>query len=737
MSAPNIGMAPLPQRARRFWETRFCTVRAALEGFLEREREQLPPWFVVGLGTGVVAWFALDQPRGWAAFLCLSAGLALAGFTCRGGRIERAAGWFGLAMMLGCALVWARAHYLASPRLQRPLVTEFKARVERVETMTAKGTLRLTVAPADTALPPRVRVSIDQDKAPQGIAKGAELQLRARLAPPPPMALPGGYDFARDAWFRQIGEVGKALGTVTVLRPARESGIDGVRDRLDRHIRHRLPGPNGGIATALATGDQNAVPQDDADAMRRSGLTHLLSVSGLHIAAAVGAAMLLTLKLLALSERLALRFNLVLVAAAVGALTGIGYTLLTGAQVPTVRSCVAALLVLAGIALGRDALSMRLLAVGALVVLIFRPEAIAGASFQLSFAAVASIIALHSSSWARRVFSRRDEGLPARLGRALLAMVATGLAVEITLIPIALYHFHRAGLYGVAANIIAIPLTTFVIMPLEAGALFLDIAGLGAPLWWLCGLSVNLLLGLAHFVANSRGAVALLAAMPPWALGTMVAGGLWLFLWTSGARFLGLIPIAVGAAAAALSPTPDLLVTGDGRHLALVDSDGTPLLLRERSGDFIRQIVAQASGFDADPQDLASRPFSSCSRDACVAVFNRAGRTWRVLATKSSQSIEWQALVDACAQADIVVSERWLPRGCKPSWLKLDRGMLARTGGVAIYLAPRPRVATVAERVGRHPWAADVPAGDGRRMRYGSRRPANRSVRDARIRDRT
>jgi len=529
---------------------RFSTVRGALEGFLEAERGQLPPWFVVGLGTGIVAWFALDQPRDWVAFLCLSGALALAGFSVRGGRAERAAGWFGLAMMLGCALVWARAHYLAAPRLQQPVVTEFKAKVERVETMTAKGTLRLTLAPDDQTLPPRVRVSIDQDKAPKGIAAGAQLQLRARLAPPPPMALPGGYDFARDAWFRKIGAVGKSLGPVTVLKPSVERGIDGVRDRLDRHIRERLPGPGGGIATALATGDQNAVPQADADAMRRSGLTHLLSVSGLHIAAAVGAAMLLTLKLLALSERLALRLNLMLVAAGVGALTGIGYTLLTGAQVPTVRSCVAALLILAGIALGRDALSMRLLAVGALVVLIF-PEAIAGPSFQLSFAAVASIIALHSSAWARRVFSRREEGHFARLGRELMALVATGLAVEITLIPIALYHLHRAGLYGVFANIIAIPLTTFVIMPLEAGALFLDIAGLGAPLWWLCGLSLKLLLGLAHVVADSRGAVALLAAMPPWALGTMVAGGLWLFLWTSRARFLGLLPIVVGAVAAA------------------------------------------------------------------------------------------------------------------------------------------------------------------------------------------
>ena len=717
--------ALLPQRARSFWGTRFTAARGSVEAFLERERGQLPPWFVVGFGAGIAAWFALDGPRLWLGFLCASAALALAGFSIRGGRAERAAGWFGLAMMLGCAQVWARSAYVAAPRLERPLVTEFRATVERVETRTAKGDLRLTLAPEDKQLPPRVRVSVKQKGAPVGIAAGARLQLRARLAPPPPMALPGGYDFARDAWFRGIGAVGRALGTVTVIRPAGGGGIDAVRAKLDRHVRSQLPPASGGIATALVTGDQNSVLEADAEAMRRSGLTHLLSVSGLHIAAAVGAAMLVTLKLLALSERLALRFNLILVAAGVGALTGIAYTLLTGAQVPTVRSCIAALLVLAGIALGRDALSMRLLAVGALVVLLFRPEAIAGASFQLSFAAVAAIIALHSSAWARRLFQRREEGVPARIGRVMLAMVATGLAVEITLIPIALYHFHKAGLYGVLANIIAIPLTTFVIMPLEAGALLLDLLGIGAPLWWLAGLSLDALLGLAHLVASSRGAVALMAAMPPWALGTMVGGGLWLCLWTTRVRALGLIPILLGAIGAALSPTPDLLATGDGRHLALVDTDGTPLLLRERSGDFIRGIVADFSGFDEEPRLLSARPFASCSADSCVAVIERGGRRWQILATRSARSIEWRTLVRACAEADIVVSSRWLPRGCTPRWLKLDREMLGRTGGVAIYLAHRPRVTTVAARVGDHPWAADALPG----MRYA---PASQKTRQQR-----
>ena len=709
-SAPNIAGAPLPQRARGYWRAQFSAARERIEAFLEAERAQLPPWFVVGFGTGIAAWFALDTPMQWLALVALGGGGAIAGFALRGGRSERAAGWFALAMMLGCALVWARSAWVAAPRIVRPQIAAFEARIERVEPLVAKGDVRLTLAPTDPALPPRIRVSLDARDAPPHLANDARIRLRARLTGPPPMALPGTYDFARAAWFRGIGGVGRALGPVEVLAPGTLSGLDGARDRLGRHIRDRLPGASGGIATALATGDQNAVGKEDAEAMRRSGLTHLLSVSGLHIAAVVGAAMLLTLKLLALSERLALRFNLVLVAAGAGALAGVGYTLLTGAQVPTVRSCIVALLVLAGIALGRDALSLRLLSVAALVILLFKPESLAGASFQLSFAAVTSIIALHSTQWARRTFMRRDEGPFARFGRAILAMLATGLAVEIALIPFALYHFHKAGLYGIGANLVAIPLTTFVIMPLEAGALLLDSIGLGAPLWYLTGLAIDGLLWMARTVGSAKGAVATLAAMPGWAFAMIIAGGLWLCLWNGRIRLYGLVPFLIGTAAAAAAPVPDLLVTGDGRHLAIVEAGGAPLILRARSGDFVRELFAENSGFDGDPAILDSAPFASCSRDSCVADVVRSGRSWRVLSTRSSQRIDWRELVTACAGAEIVVSDRWLPRGCTPNWLKLDRDSLGRTGGVAIYLGARPRVETVAERLGKHPWAADGPA---------------------------
>jgi len=693
-----------------------------LEKLLEAERAQLPPWTIVGFGIGIAAWFALGEPREWQAFLCVSAALALIGFALASGRAGRALGWFALAATIGCALVWTRSVEVAQPCLDRPVVAQLSGTVRTVDHLAARETTRVVIDSATPDLPPKLRLSIDDDKLPPGIAPGAEIDVRARLVPPPPMALPGTYDFARDAWFQGLGGVGKPLGDVTVVRPGKARGLDRARDGLRQHIEKRLPSDPAGIAVALATGDQNAVDQDDADAMRRAGLTHLLSVSGLHIAAVVAFAMFLSLKLLALSERLALRFNLVLVSAAVAAAAGIGYTLLTGAQVPTVRSCVAALLILAGIALGREALSMRLIAAGALVVLLFRPEALAGASFQMSFAAVTSIVALHSTRWARRLLSRRDEGPIARTARALLGIVATGLVVEIALAPMALFHFHRTGLYGVFANIVAIPLTTFVIMPSEAAALVLDAIGCGQPFWWVCGRSIEALLWLAHTIASTSGAVALMPSMPGWAFALMIAGGLWLCLWSTRLRLFGLIPIAAGALAAVLAPSPDLLVTGDGMHLAVVEN-GTPYILRERTGDYVRGLMAEAAGFDGDPPDLGEQPYSACSRDSCVALLRRSGREWRLLATRSATRIDWTTFANACAQADIVVADRRLPRGCIPRWLKLDAPTLRRTGGLAIYLGTNPWIDAVKDRVGGHPWAESISsAGSGQPNGPGSAR---------------
>jgi len=192
--------------------------------------------------------------------------------------------------------------------------------------------------------------------------------------------------------------------------------------------------------------------------------------------------------------------------------------------------------------------------------------------------------------------------------------------------------------------------------------------------------------------------------MPVWAFGLMIAGGVWLCLWNTRIRLLGIAPFMVGAAAAALAQTPDVLVTGDGRHLAVVSDDGTPLILRDRAGDYIKDLLAEASGFDGEVADLGSRPYSDCSKDACVAVVAKGQTEWHIVATRSAYRIDWQTLTKACAAADIAVSDRRLPRGCTPRWLKLDRTVLAKTGGITIHLGHEPRIETVADRVGAHPW---------------------------------
>ncbi len=276
----------------------------------------------------------------------------------------------------------------------------------------------------------------------------------------------------------------------------------------------------------------------------------------------------------------------------------------------------------------------------------------------------------------------------------------------------ALYHFHRTGLYGVFANIVAIPLPTFVIIPTEAAALAFDAIGWGMPFWWMCGAAINALLWLAHSIATTTGAVALLPSLPAWAFGLMAVGGIWMCLWNSRLRLFGTAPSVASAIGAALAPSPDLFVTGDGVHLAVVNT-GPPFILRERRRDYVRSLMAEASGFDGDPADLESTPYSSCSKDACVALIRKGATEWRLLATRSATLIDWATITNACSAADIVVSDRRLPRSCTPRWLKLDSSTLRQTGGVAIYLGSNPQVNTVADRVGDPPWAEVVPTGTG------------------------
>lgn len=687
-----------------------------LEQFLVVAGFERAPWLAVAFAGGIGAWFELANSGQWLALIgsCLLGAIgAFWLFSSEGSFpwLRQALTWFLLAVAAGCLIVWAKSSLVGTEPIARPYAATITGRVLDRQEQPADQRVRLVLAirEPDTARAIRVRLNVPLEHDRAGALEGAVVRLRARLVPPAPPMLPGGYNFARVAWFDGVAATGSALGPPEIISPGATGGsIRHVQRWIAAHIHQRIAGSAGGIAAAFASGDRGGIADADEQAMRDSGLTHLLSVSGLHVSAVIAGGYLITISLLALWPFLTLRVRLPVVAAGVAALTGIGYTLLTGAEVPTVRSCAGALLVLLAVALGREPLSLRMLAIAAVLVMLLWPEAVAGPSFQMSFASVLAIISLHGSEPVRRFLTHREEGWLVRRARQAAMLLATGMVIELALMPIAFYHFHRAGIYGALANVVAIPLTTFVSMPLIALALFLDVAGLGAPVWWLAGKSLELLLGIAHWTAARPGAVNHLPAMGEGRFLLFVAGALWLALWRGKVRLFGLLPATVAAMSLLLLEPPDLLISGDGRHVGIVgETDDSLLVLREArdpaKSSYAIDNLTEGAGMDGKTLALADWPGASCSADYCTLVLNRKGRDWHLLIARGANPVPERALAAACDVSDIVIAARWLPQSCRPHWLKADRNMLDKTGGLTIDLGGQ-HIVTVAESEGEHGW---------------------------------
>lgn len=731
MAAPHPPAVPIVDGAdasdaavQRHWRKapRMSSLLEKAEEFLASAGFDRGPWLAVAFAFGIAAWFMLDAPWQWSAGVGAGVLLSLAGTALwREGQAGGGAGKphlrsaciaFGLLFAAGISAVWVRSEMVGARAIDYPRVEQLQGHVLEREDRPAEGRVRLILAvrDAETAEARKMRINVPADLMDDRIGEGAVLRVRARLLPPAPPMLPGSYDFARAAWFQGLSATGSAIGPVELVRPAsaEKGGIASAQRALSAHVRSQLGGAPGSIAAAFASGDRGAISLADEEAMRDSGLTHLLSISGVHVSAVIAGGYLLALKLLALWPSMALRMRLPIVAAAVGALAGIGYTLLTGAEVPTVRSCLAALLVLVALALGREPLSLRMIAVAGFAVLLVWPEALVGPSFQMSFAAVISIVALHNTAPIKTFLAAREESWLARIGRRGVMLLVTGLVIEIALMPIVLFHFHRAGVYGALANMLGIPLVTFITMPLIAFALLLDLIDWGAPVWWLVGQSLELLLGIAHWTASQPGAVKLMPQMSGFAFALFVIGGLWLALWQGKRRLLGLVPASLATAMLLATPVPDVLISGDGRHVGITvpGSGGEParlVSLRQSRSTFARDNLLQLAGVQAQPILLSDWPGARCSSDFCVALLDRGGRSWSLLLARSNLQVEERALAAACERADIVVADRWLPRSCQPRWLKADRRFLDRSGGLAIVLEDEA-IRTVAEHQGEHGW---------------------------------
>lgn len=678
---------------------------------LAAEREQWMLWAPVGIGLGVALYFALPfEPSAWPA-IGLAATALGAAYLCRnaGGRLSLAAAVALVA--IGFAMAQLRTASVAAPMLTDEIgPVEITGRILGAEPLPSGRRLLLDelviegVPPEATPARLRVRVSrIDP-----AIVPGDGIRLLAKLAPPSPPMAPGAYDFQRDAFFQQVGAVGFALGAPERIAGAASIGlahrvaliVERLRLAMGERIRAALPGRDGPVAAALIVGTQTGIDPAVLAAMRDSGLAHLLSISGVHIGFVAAIIFGIVRGGLSLVPSLALRYPIKKWAAVAALLGTFFYMVLAGSPVPTQRAFLMTGLVMLAVLVDRVAITLRLVAWAALVVLLLRPEAAIGPSFQMSFAAVAALVAAYEGSRAWRARRRAEVGW---LGRALLylgGLVLTSVIAGLATAPFALYHFNRFADYSVIANMLAVPLTGILVMPMAVLAVAFMPFGLEALPLAAMGWGVEGVILIAETVAGWPGSVLLLPAMPTWGLAVAVLGGLWLLLWRGRWRYMGVLPLLLGMGSAALVEGPDILVSGDADLVAVRSADGG-LTVSSPRGGLEAEVWLRRAGEAAREAWPAAGELGAGGLLACDAL----GCLYRAKDHVVALAWKAEALQEDCHAADLVVSLEPVERACPSARQVVDRFDLWRAGGHAIWLeAGGARVLSVRDTRGTRPW---------------------------------
>ncbi len=675
-------------------------------------------WSPVLLGLGIALYFGLPfEPPFWSAIAVLAiTGIWLAVALRRGTTGVFAAAFFCVALGFGLACIRTAAVW--APVLQKPWAGTVEGRVVEVE-RTEKGALSVTLQPlsmervAAEALPARVRLQV---RFPDSVIEpGQRIRLRGRLMPPPEPVEPSGFDYARQVWFESLGGVGFAFAAPEIVAPPPEdwtTGLATLRHGITARVQNGIGGASGAIAAALITGEQRAIPEWAADDLRNAGLSHVLSISGLHMVLFGGSLFWLVRAVFALVPAIALRYPIKKWGAAAALLGSTGYLLISGAEVATQRSWIMIALMFVAILFDRPALSMRNVALAALIVLAWQPESLLGASFQMSFAAVVALIAFYESPLAQRftsAMSERGDGpvvAALRFGfNHLTGIMLTTTVAGFATGAYAAYHFGRVALYGMAGNLGALPIVSAFVMPAALAALILMPFGLEKPALWVMGKGVDGMLWVAHAVSSWEGADRVVASAPMASLALLTLGGLWLALWRGSWRLVGIAPMALSIALWGSGARPDVLIDRDGALAAVRGNNGLLGLTSARSSYAAEQWLRH-DGDRREPK-LAAQPSSlHCDAEGCV--WREEGRPLVAF----PEGID--ALTDDCAKADVIIATVPVPRRLRAhcrAQLVIDRFDLWRNGAVALYYEEDGgiRMETSRDERGRRPWVQRQP----------------------------
>jgi competence protein ComEC len=700
---------------------------ARLRGWVSREIEARRPslWLPVAMMAGITAYFAAEtEPNAWAGpsgvVICAILAVVLRNRPARSILLLAAFAFMGFSCAAG------RAGRLAAPVLERGYTGTLQGFVETVDPRpgSARILVRATALSdvADEVRPFRVRVSVAGRTS---VRPGEHIAAQARLLPPPEASRPGGYAFAREAYFQRIGAIGSLPGAVALAPPpvpvpwdvSLTAAVDRARNALTERIIAVIGGAPGAVAASLVTGKRGMIPDDVNEALRGAGIYHVVSISGLHMVLAAGMAFWIVRALLALVPGLALRHDIRKAAAACAIAAGLAYNVFAGSEIATQRSLIMTAILFGAMLISRSAISMRNLAIAALIVMALEPESVTGPSFQMSFAAVAALIALYERTGADP--GKAETGLLAILGRSgggapagampwpargarwcaglAIGAVLTTLAAEAATGPFSLYHFQRISPYGLIGNALTLPLVSFVVMPMAViGALAWPF-GLDGPAWIAMGIGTDWMLRLSALVAGWSGSTAGLHAFGPGALLLMVGGLVWCVIWITPLRWLGGAPALAGLWLAVQERPPDLFVAPDGRAAAVRGGDGQLVFLGRGPGGFVAEQWLRAAGDPRSSAEALAQRAARCDASGCVSRFADGAALSLV---RSPGAFETD-----CRRAAAIVTDLVAPAWCRPRML-VDKQALAERGAhMAVWNATAHAVKTDRTERTDRPWA--------------------------------
>lgn len=695
--------ADFSKRARGSMLPTLSPSRALVE-LLALQRDRWILWLPVAMVAGAALWLlAPRDPHSWlGGTLFLGAGAAAFGLAAWPSADPksialalRGALAAGLALMsaagLGALAAQVRAASVAAPAF---IGSDAPRGVEGwVVANDASDTgprLRVLVrAIEDVETAPRyVRVSVAEAGV---LTPGRAARCYAVLGPPAGPMAPGGYDFARRAYFERLGATGFAYGR---CRPAAfappPSWLDrerlrlaAMRSDLSAAIQDAAPGRGGAIAAALVTGDRSTIDQATNEALRDSGLGHLLSVSGIHMGVVGGLVFALVTWTLALIPPIALRFPVKKIAAATALVVLALYLIVSGSSVPALRSFVMACVAFGAILIDRPAISMRGLALAAFLVVLIFPESVLEPGFQMSFAATMALVALFEMM--KR--APHEPALPTPgpligamqatsrgIGGVLLISLVAGLATD----PFAIYHFQRFSIYSLPANLITAPIMSFLVAPMAA------LAAILAPFGWAdfplqaMASALDLIAAVGQVFGDRPEAVRALARPSDLSFIVCVLALLWACLWRGALRWLGALIFAASIGLYVSQPRPIAALDGDLRAVFVAEPGRWTLVAGGGRSTYARDRLGAMLGLSPPVVERLAPP-ETCSEASC---------TWENEGAPIAYVRDEEGFADACVRGAVVIARRLAPRGyaarCDLTAL-LDVADIAHLGGALIY----------------------------------------------------